>query len=91
MLPLMNSSSSEIIAEYDDEMDRKIISQIMVEEDSSIDFMQMSIDCLSSIKKDYTRQKINQFRQKIREFEAEGKDTTELMSKVLQMQKDMNA
>ena len=91
MLPLMNSSSSEIIAEYDDEMDRKIISQIMVEEDSSIDFMQMSIDCLSSIKKDYTRQKINQFRQKIRQLEAEGKDTTDLMSEVLQMQKDMNA
>ena len=91
MLPLMNSSSSEIIAEYDDEMDRKIISQIMVEKDSSIDFMQMSIDCLSSIKKDYTRQKINQFRQKIRQLEAEGKDTTDLMSEVLQMQKDMNA
>ena len=91
MLPLMNSSSSEIIAEYDDEMDRKIISQIMVEEDSSIDFMQMSIDCLSSIKKDYTRQKINQFRQKIRQLEADGKDTTDLMSEVLQMQKDMNA
>ena len=63
----------------------------MIEEDSSIDFMQMSIDCLSTLRKDYARQKINQFRQKIREFEAEGKDTTELMSKVLQMQKDMNA
>jgi DNA primase len=91
MLPIMNSSSSEIISVYDDEMDRRIISQIMIEEDSSIDFMQMSIDCLSSIKKDYTRQKINQFRQKIRQLEADGKDTTDLMSEVLQMQKDMNA
>jgi hypothetical protein len=91
MLPIMNSSSSEIIAAYEDEVDRKIISQIMVEEDSSIDFMQMSLDCISSLKKDYARGKIQQFRQKIREFEAEGKDTTDLMSEVLQMQKDMNA
>ena len=91
LLPIMNSSPSEVIAAYKDEVDRKIISQIMVEEDSSIDFMQMSLDCISSLKKDYARLKIQQFRQKIREFEAEGKDTTELMSKVLQMQKDMNA
>ena len=91
LLPIMNSSPSEVIAAYKDEVDRKIISQIMVEEDSSIDFMQMSLDCISSLKKDYAREKIQQFRQKIREFEAEGKDTTELMSKVLQMQKDMNA
>ena len=91
MLPIMNSSPSEVIAAYEDKIDRKIISQIMVEEDSSVDFMQMSLDCISSLKKDYARDKIQQFRQKIREFEAEGKDTTELMSKVLQMQKDMNA
>ena len=91
MLPIMNSSPSEVIAAYEDEIARKRISQIMVEEDSSIDFMQMSLDCISSLKKDYAREKIQQFRQKIREFEAEGKDTTELMSKVLQMQKDMNA
>ena len=91
LLPIMNSSLSDIIAEYQDEVDRKIISQIMIEEDSSIDFMQMSLDCISSLKKDYARLKIQQFRQKIREFEAEGKDTTNLMSQVLQMQKDMNA
>ena len=91
MLPLMNSSSSDIIAVYEDEVDRKIISQIMIEEDSSIDFMQMSIDCLSTLRKDYARQKINQFRQKIRQLEADGEDTTDLMSEVLQMQKDMNA
>ena len=91
MLPLMNSSSSDIIAVYEDGVDRKIISQIMIEEDSSIDFMQMSIDCLSTLRKDYARQKINQFRQKIRQLEADGEDTTDLMSEVLQMQKDMNA
>ena len=91
MLPLMNSNSSDIIAVYEDGVDRKIISQIMIEEDSSIDFMQMSIDCLSTLRKDYARQKINQFRQKIRQLEADGEDTTDLMSEVLQMQKDMNA
>ena len=91
LLPIMNSSPSEVIAAYKDEVDRKIISQIMVEEDSSVDFMQMSLDCISSLKKDYARVKIQQFRQKIREFEAEGKDTTDLMSEVLQMQRDMNA
>ena len=91
MLPMMNSSSSEIISAYENDMDRKIISQIMLEESSSIDFMEMSIDCISALRKDHAREKIQQYRQKIRQMEADGKDTTDLMNKVLEMQKDMNA
>ena len=91
ILPLMNSSSSDIISAFEDEKDRRIITEIMLEEDSTVDFMHMSIDCLSAIKKDYARQKIQKYRQKIRQMESDGKDTTELMNEVLQIQKDMNA
>ena len=91
MLPMMNSSSSEIISAYENDIDRKIISQIMLEESSSIDFMEMSIDCISALRKDHAREKIQQYRQKIRQMEADGKDTTDLMNEVLEMQKDMNA
>jgi hypothetical protein len=63
----------------------------MLEEDSSVDFLHMSVDCISTIRKNYAREKIEEYRQKIRQMESEGKDTTELMNAVLQIQKDMNA
>ncbi|MEC9437560.1 MAG: DNA primase, partial [Candidatus Neomarinimicrobiota bacterium] len=42
------SSSSEIIASLPGEKDRKIITELMMEEGSSIDFMQMSIECIET-------------------------------------------
>ena len=91
ILPFANTPSSEIIASLGNEKDRTIITQIMLEEDSSVDFLHMSVDCISTISKNYARKKTEEYRQKIRQMESEGKDTTELMNAVLQIQKDMNA
>ena len=91
LLPKMKASSSELVSILENEKDRKIITEIMVEEDSSIDFMQMAVDCISTLKKDYANGEIQRYRSKIREMEASGKDTTELMNEVLQLQKDVNA
>ena len=91
LLPKMNASSSDLVSILENEKDRKIITEIMVEEDSSIDFMQMAIDCISTLKKDFANEEIQRYRSKIREMEASGKDTTELMNEVLQLQKDINA
>ena len=85
------SSSSEIIASLPGEKDRKIITELMMEEGSSIDFMQMSIECIETLSKEATKDKIQNYRQKIRKLEAEGKDTTDLMNKILEIQKDINA
>ena len=91
ILPLMKMSSSDLVSGIEDESDRKIITKIMIEEDPSIDFMQMAMDCISTLKKDFAMGEIQRFRMKIRELEANGKDTSELMNEVLQLQKDMNA
>ena len=91
ILPLIKMSSSDLVSAVEDESDRKIITKIMIEEDPSIDFMQMAMDCISTLKKDFAREEIQRFRMKIRELEANGKDTSELMNEVLELQKDMNA
>ena len=87
----MKMSSSELVSAIEDESDRKIITKIIIEENPSIDFMQMAMDCISTLKKDFAREEIQRFRMKIRELEANGKDTSELMNEVLQLQKDLNA
>ena len=85
-----SGSASEIISSIADENDRKIITELMIEEDLSIDFMQMSIECINTLSKDAIKNKIQDYRQKVRKLEAEGGDTTDLMNKILELQKDNN-
>ena len=83
-------SASEIISSIADGNDRKIITELMIEEDLTIDFMQMSIECINTLSKDAIKNKIQDYRQKVRKLEAEGGDTTDLMNKILELQKDNN-
>ena len=85
-----SGSASEIISSIADGNDRKIITELMIEEDLSIDFMQMSIECINTLSKDAIKNKIQDYRQKVRKLEAEGGDTTDLMNKILELQKDNN-
>jgi len=85
-----SGSASEIISSIADENDRKIITELMIEEDLAIDFMQMSIECINTLSKDAIKNKIQDYRQKVRKLEAEGGDTTDLMNKILELQKDNN-
>ena len=85
-----SGSASEIISSIADDNDRKIITELMIEEDLSIDFMQMSIECMNTLSKDAIKNKIQDYRQKVRKLEAEGGDTTDLMNKILELQKDNN-
>ena len=85
-----SGSASEIISSIADDNDRKIITELMIEEDLNIDFMQMSIECINTLSKDAIKHKIQDYRQKVRKLEAEGGDTTDLMNKILELQKDNN-
>ena len=85
-----SGSASEIISSMADDNDRKIITELMIEEDLAIDFMQMSIECINTLSKDAIKNKIQDYRQKVRKLEAEGEDTTDLMNKILELQKDNN-
>ena len=85
-----SGSASEIISSIADDNDRKIITELMIEEDLNIDFMQMSIECINTLYKDAIKHKIQDYRQKVRKLEAEGGDTADLMNKILELQKDNN-
>jgi len=84
-----NVKPAEIMAHFDSAEDREIVSQILIDEDDSTSPIQMAQDCLATLSKVSTKEKIKAARIKIREMEAAGQDTTNLMMEVVKMQKDL--
>ncbi len=84
-----NVKPAEIMAHFDSAEDREIVSQILIDEDDSTSPIQMAQDCLATLSKVSTKEKIKAARIKIREMEAAGQDATNLMMEVVKMQKDL--
>ncbi|MDD9888595.1 MAG: DNA primase [Candidatus Marinimicrobia bacterium] len=84
-----NVKPAKIMAHFDSAEDREIVSQILINEDDSTSPIQMAQDCLATLSKVSTKEKIKAARIKIREMEAAGQDTTNLMMEVVKMQKDL--
>ncbi len=82
---------AEILANFDTSQDREIISRILMEEDNTTEPLQMAEECLQTISKISSKEKIREIRFKIREMEAAGLDAKELMMEVVQLQKEINA
>ena len=82
---------AEILAYFDALEDREIISRILMEEDNTTELLQMAEECLQTISKITSKEKIREIRFKIREMEAAGQDAKELMMEVVQLQKEINA
>ena len=82
---------AEILAYFDVAEDREIISRILMEEDNTTEPIQMAEECLQTISKLSSKEKIREIRFKIREMEAAGQDAKELMMEVVQLQKEINA
>jgi len=91
---LMNTQDvnpAEIIEHFDSLEDREIISKTLIDEDNTSSPIEMAEDCLNTLSNVSTREKINQMRIEIREMESENKDPTDLMKKIIQMQKKLHA
>jgi len=82
---------AEILAYFDALEDRDIISRILMEEDNTTELLQMAEECLQTISKVTSKERIREIRFKIREMEAAGQDAKELMMEVVQLQKEINA
>ena len=82
---------AQIIAHFDSSEDREVVSKILIDEDDTTSPLQMVKDCLNTLSKVSTKEQIKKARLKIREMEAAGQDATDLMLKVVQMQKDLHA
>ena len=81
---------AEIISHFEDQDEREIISEVLMLDDQTSEHLEMAKDCLTTLSKISVKEKIKQLRLQIREMETAGKDTSELMLKVVEMQKDLN-
>ena len=81
---------AEIISHFEDQDEREIISEVLMLDDQTSEHLEMAKDCLTTLSKISVKGKIRQLRLQIREMETAGKDTSELMLKVVEMQKDLN-
>lgn len=84
-----NVNPAEIMAHFDSVDDREVVSKILMDEDDSTSSVQMAKDCLATLSKVTTKEKIKLARIKIREMETAGQDATDLMKEVVKMQKDV--
>jgi len=81
---------AEIISHFEDQDEREIISEVLMLDDQTSEHLEMAKDCLTTLSKISVKEKIKQLRLQIREMETAGKNTNELMIKVVEMQKDLN-
>ena len=81
---------AEIISHFEDQDEREIISEVLMLDDQTSEHLEMAKDCLTTLSKISLKEKIRQLRLEIREMETAGKNTNELMIKVVEMQKDLN-
>jgi len=81
---------AEIISHFEEQGEREIISEVLMLDDQTSEHLEMAKDCLTTLSKILVKEKIKQLRLQIREMETAGKDTSELMLKVVEIQKKLN-
>ena len=90
---LLNSdavNAAEIMTHFAEPNERVIISEILMQDDQKSEHLQIAKDCLKKLMTISVKDKIKQLRLQIREMETAGEDTSELMLKVVEMQKDLD-
>ena len=81
---------AEIISHFEESDEREIISKLLIKEDQTTELIELAKDCLSTLSKISVRKKIEQLRSKIREMELTGENTSEMMKKIIKLQKELN-
>ena len=90
LISVKKINPAEIISHFEDQDEREIISEVLMLDDQTSEHLEMAKDCLTTLSKISLKEKIRQLRLEIREMETAGKNTNELMIKVVEMQKDLN-
>ena len=83
-------NAAKIMTHFEEENEREIISEVLMQDDQTSEHLQIAKDCLKTLMTISVKDKIKQLRLQIREMETAGKDTSELMFKVVEMQKDLD-
>lgn len=80
---------SELVGHFETARERDIVTKILMEADQLINMNQLVRDCLRTLKRQPLKDEIRSIRLKIRELEAAGKDTTELLLKLAELQQKL--
>ena len=83
-------NAAEIMTHFSEPNERVIVSEILMQDDQTSEHLQIAKDCLKTLMTISVKDKIKQLRLQIREMETAGKDTSKLMLKVVEMQKDLD-
>ena len=75
---------------FEEANEREIISEVLMQDDQKSEHLQIAKDCLKTLMTITVKDKIKQLRLQIRKMETAGKDTSELMLKVVEMQKNLD-
>ena len=81
---------AEIISHFEESDEREIISKLLIKEDQTTELIELAKDCLTTLSKISVKKKIDQLRLKIREMELTGENTSEMMKKIVKLQKELN-
>ncbi|NOZ03646.1 MAG: DNA primase [FCB group bacterium] len=80
-----------IIDHFDTKEDRETVARILMEESPALDPVTTVKECVTVLAANPIREKIKAARIKIRELEAAGKDPTEVIFEVAQLQQELKA
>ena len=83
-------NAAEIMTHFSEPNERVIVSEILMQDDQTSEHLQIAKDCLKKLMTISFKDKIKQLRLQIREMEIAWEDTSELMQKVVEMQKDLD-
>jgi predicted signal transduction protein with EAL and GGDEF domain len=80
-----------VVDRFESKVEREAVSKILFDELETEDPHQVLQECLATIKSRPLKEKIKAARVKIRELEATGQDSTELVLEVARLQKELHA
>ena len=80
---------SELVSHFETARERDIVTKILMESDQLVNTLQLVQDCLRTLKQHPVKEEIRELRLKIRDLEAAGKDSTDLLKKVAELQQKL--
>ena len=86
-----NLDLATVVDRFESKVEREAVSKILFDELETEDPHQVLQECLATIKSRPLKEKIKAARVKIRELEATGQDSTELVLEVARLQKELHA
>jgi len=91
LLEYGNGSTAEVLEEFEEKNEREIVAKILINEQKIDDSQTVVKECIQTLKTHPIRMKIQDTRLKVRELEAAGKDSSDLILEVGRLHQQLRA